>query len=117
MLSGATLTPTRAGLAIQKTLIRLLPKSALAGSGATKADLLRALDVMASTNLGERLDRITAPVLVIAGASDQTRTAGQQLAEALPSGTYVELPGAGAFPNVEAADEYNRLLLEFLASN
>lgn len=116
VLSGATLAPTRAGLAIQKTLIRLLPKSALAGSGATKADLLRALDVMASTNLGDRLDRIAAPVLVLAGAADQTKAAGQQLAEALPHGDYLELPGAGASPNVDAPEEYNRLLLDFLAS-
>lgn len=115
VLSGAALTPSRTGLAIQKTLIRLMPKSALAGSGATKADLLRALDVMASTNLTDRLDRITAPVLVITGASDQTKAAGQQLAGALAHGEYVELPAAGANPNVEAAGEYNRLLLEFLA--
>ncbi|MBN9106985.1 MAG: alpha/beta fold hydrolase [Propionibacteriaceae bacterium] len=115
VLSGAALTPSRAGLTLQKTLVRLLPKSALAGSGATKADLLRALDVMASTNLGDRLDRITAPVLVVAGASDQTRTAGQQLAAALPHGDYVELAGAGASPNAEAPEEYNRLLLDFLA--
>lgn len=115
VLSGAVLTPSRAGLAVQRTLIRLLPKSALAGSGATKADLLRALDVMTGTNLADRIDRITAPALVLAGASDQTRAAGRQLAEALPSGDYVELPGAGANPNLEAPEEYNRLLLEFLA--
>lgn len=117
VLSGAALTPSRAGLAIQKTLIRLMPKSALAGTGASKADLLRALDVMASTNLGDRIDRIAAPALVLAGASDQTRIAGQQLAEALPHGDYVELAGAGAYPNIEAPAEYNRLLLEFLASS
>jgi pimeloyl-ACP methyl ester carboxylesterase len=115
MVSGAALTPSRAALAVQKTVIRLLPKSALAGSGATKADLLRALDVMASTNLGDRLERITAPALVVAGASDQTKIAGRQLAEALPHGDYVELPGAAANPNVEAPHEYNRLLLDFLA--
>jgi len=114
VLSGAALTPSRAGLAIQRTLIRLMPKSALAGTGASKADLLRALDVMASTNLGERLDRITAPVLVVAGASDQTKAAGRQLAEALARGECVELPGVGANPNVEAPAEYNRLLLDFL---
>jgi len=115
VLSGAALTPSRAGLAIQKTLIRLMPKSALSGTGASKADLLRALDVMASTNLGERVDRIASPALVLAGAADQTKAAGRQLADALPHGNYVELAGAGANPNLEAPEEYNRLLLEFLS--
>lgn len=115
VLSAAALAPSRPALAIQKAVIRLLPKSALAGSGATKADLLRALDVMAATNLGDRLDRITAPVLIIAGSSDQTNAAGRQLADTLPRGEYVELPGAGPNPNVDAPAEYNRLLLEFLA--
>ncbi|PFG18428.1 pimeloyl-ACP methyl ester carboxylesterase [Propionicimonas paludicola] len=114
VLSGAMLTPGRLALGMQKTLIRMLPNQALADSGATKADLLRALDVIAGADFGAKIGTVEVPALVFAGASDPSRAAGKQLADALPQGLYVELDGAGAMPSLEAADQYNQLLVDFL---
>lgn len=114
VLSGAMLTPGRVALGVQKALIRMLPNQALADSGATKADLLRALDVIAGADFGAKIDSVDVPALVLAGASDPARTAAKQLAEALPQGLYVELDGAGTMPSIEAAAQYNQLLVDFL---
>ena len=114
VLSGAMLTPGRVALGVQKALIRMLPNQALADSGATKADLLRALDVIAGADFGAKIDSVDVPALVLAGASDPARTAAKQLAEALPQGLYVELDGAGTMPSIEAAAQYNQLLVHFL---
>lgn len=114
VLSGAMLTPGRVALGVQKALIRMLPNQTLADSGATKADLLRALDVIAGADFGAKIDTVDVPALVLAGASDPARTAAKQLAEALPQGLYVELDGAGTMPSIEAAAQYNQLLVDFL---
>ena len=114
VLSGAMLTPGRVALGVQKALIRMLPNQTLADSGATKADLLRALDVIAGADFGAKIDSVDVPALVLAGASDPARTAAKQLAEALPQGLYVELDGAGTMPSIEAAAQYNQLLVHFL---
>lgn len=114
VLSGAMLTPGWVALGVQKALIRMLPNQALADSGATKADLLRALDVIAGADFGAKIDSVDVPALVLAGASDPARTAAKQLAEALPQGLYVELDGAGTMPSIEAAAQYNQLLVDFL---
>lgn len=114
VLSGAMLTPGRVALGVQKALIRMLPNQTLADSGATKADLLRALDVIAGADFGAKIDSVDVPALVLAGASDPARTAAKQLAEALPQGLYVELDGAGTMPSLEAAAQYNQLLVDFL---
>ena len=114
VLSGAMLTPGRVALGVQKALIRMLPNQTLADSGATKADLLRALDVIAGADFGAKIDSVDVPALVLAGASDPARTAAKQLAEALPQGLYVELDGAGTMPSIEAAAQYNQLLVDFL---
>ncbi|MEE9964296.1 MAG: alpha/beta hydrolase [Propionicimonas sp.] len=114
MLSGALLSPSPMAMRMHRTVIRLMPKSGLAGSGATKADLLRALELIATADFGKRLDAVTAPVVIVAGSTDPGRAAASKLAKDLPAGRYVELAGAGANPNTEAQDSYNSLLLDFL---
>lgn len=114
VLSGAMLTPSSMGLRLQRTIIRLMPNKSLADSGATKADLLKALDLIATADFGKRLTRIDAPALVVAGSADPARTAGRELAAALPNGRYEEIPGVGPDPSLEKPGEYNRLLLELL---
>ncbi len=114
VLSGAMVTPSPMALRLQRTIIRMLPNKSLAESGATKADLLKALDLIATADFGQRLIRINAPALVIAGSTDPARTAASELAAALPNGRYEEISGAGAHPSMENPSEYNRLLLEFL---
>lgn len=115
VLSGAFATPGKVALALQKSLIRVMPNRALAESGATKEDLVRALDLMASADFGSHLKRITAPALIIAGAADPGLPAARQLAAQLPNARLEEIAGAGANPSLEAPEEYNRLLVDFLS--
>jgi 3-oxoadipate enol-lactonase len=116
VLSGAVVAPSALALRLQRSIIRLLPNKSLAESGATKADLLKALDLMATADFGKHLARITAPVLVVAGDSDPSRAAARNLAQSLPNGRYAEIAGAGANPCLEVPAEYNRLLMEFLTT-
>lgn len=114
VLSGALLMPGRLALRMQKSLIRMLPNRALADSGATKDDLIRALDVIASADL-DKLERVTVPVLVIAGSGDPALESARQLAERLPKARLEVISGVGANPSLEAAEAYNRALVSFLA--
>lgn len=116
VVSGAFATPGRLALRLQKSLIRLMPNRALADSGATKDDLVRALDLMATADLGADLGRLAVPVLVVAGATDPGLAAARQLAAQLPMARLEVLPDTGANPSLEAPDAYNRLLVDFLAS-
>lgn len=113
VLSGALVAPGRVALAVQKTLIRMLPNRALADSGATKADLMKALDVIADADLG-KVEQITVPVLVVAGSGDPALEPAKQLAARLPDSRLEIIQGAGPNPNLEAPDAYNRLLTDFL---
>ncbi len=115
VVSGAVVSPGRVALTLQKSLIRVLPNRAFADSGATRADLLRALEVMATADFSSRLRAVTGPVLVVAGAGDPGGAAARQLAGQLPQARLVELEGAGANPGLEAPEAYNRELLAFLA--
>jgi pimeloyl-ACP methyl ester carboxylesterase len=117
VLSGAVVAPSSMALGLQRMVIRLLPNKSLAESGATKADLLRALDLVATADFGKNLGRISAPALIIAGSGDPGRSAAQALAERLPSGRYAEIIGAGSDPSLEASAAYNELLLDFLSTS
>ncbi len=110
VLSGAFATPGKLALKLQKSLIRVMPNRALADSGATKEDLVRALDLMATADFGSRLAAITVPVLIVAGADDPGLPAARQLAAQLPDARLEVIAGVGANPNLEAPDAYNRLL-------
>jgi 3-oxoadipate enol-lactonase len=116
VLSGAMLTPSRMVSRLQRSLIRLMPNKSLAESGATKADLIRAMDLIATADFSQHLNRVTSPVLVIAGAEDPAKMAGRELADGLPGATFAEVAGAGAHPSLETPEIYNRLLLDFLQS-
>jgi 3-oxoadipate enol-lactonase len=114
VLSGAVIAPSSMALRLQRTIIRLMPNKSLAESGATRADLLKALDLIATADFGKHLAQIAAPALVVAGASDPGRSAARDLANALPRGRFVEIPNAAVNPSLENPAEYNRLLMEFL---
>lgn len=116
VLSGALMSPSAMAMRMHRTVIRLMPKSTLAGSGATKADLLRALDLIATADFGRHLDAVQVPALIMAGSTDPGRASAQKLAKELPSGSYVEIAGAGANPSMEATEAYNSQLLDFLFS-
>ncbi len=115
VLTGALVSPGKLALTMQKGLIRMLPNRALAESGATKDDLIRALDVVATADFGKRLGDIAVPVLVIAGASDPGLPAAKLLVQRIPNARLAEIPNAGTTPSLEQPDAYNQLLTDFLA--
>ncbi len=115
VLSGAMAAPGRVALAMQKGVIRMLPNRTLADSGATKDDLIKALDVIATADFGKRLGDITVPVLIIAGTSDPGLPSAKLLAQRIPNARLAEIPNAGNTPSLEQPDAYNHLLTEFLS--
>lgn len=62
--------------------------------------------------------KISCPVLLISGDGDKivTRRQSEDLAALYPQGRHVRLEGIGHAPYLEAADAYNALLRDFLAS-
>lgn len=73
------------------------------------SDLLR-------VDLVPELPRVEARTLVVWGAGDPLLSAstGAKFAELIPDARLVVLPGCGHIPMLEAPDELNRELLEFL---
>jgi pimeloyl-ACP methyl ester carboxylesterase len=65
--------------------------------------------------VGDRLQEIDAPALVVTGALDVAgyREIGRVLAEKLPRARHVELPQVGHMLNMEAPETFNRLVLGF----
>jgi proline iminopeptidase len=63
-------------------------------------------------------ERITMPVLVLAGREDYAIGLPSQraLGKALPKGRVLEYPGAGHFPYVDAPQRFTRDVVEFLLS-
>lgn len=115
IVSGAVLLPGRLALRMQKAALHVLPVRGLEQTGLTKADLAKALDVMAEADFSSRLDAITAPTLVIVGQSDAAgQVSAKTLADKLPNGR-LEVIAGGAHPSLENPDAYNRLLVDFLS--
>ena len=77
----------------------------------------RALEAMRErpNSLG-LLPEIRVPTLVLCGEEDTLTPLAEAriMAEALPGGRLVAIPGAGHLANLEAPDAFNRALLEFL---
>ena len=74
------------------------------------------LDILASTDLREKLPEICRPVLLIHGSADAICPPGaaRYLAERLPDARLVELDGAGHAPFLSRPDEFNAILRKFL---
>lgn len=75
-----------------------------------------AMRSLASFNSRGWLKDITAPTLVVTGADDTTVSPARQtlLAQGIPGARQVVMEGAGHAVSVDRADEFNRLLLDFL---
>jgi pimeloyl-ACP methyl ester carboxylesterase len=75
------------------------------------AEMLDGLDLLLDAG------NVTAPALVIAGEFDVVvpPAAMRLIADLLPNARYVEFPGIGHFPEVEASDSFSATLCEFLA--
>lgn len=63
-----------------------------------------------------RYERISVPALVIEGGCDKLLPPGwaKQIADQIPGGRAVVVDGAGHCPQIEQAEQVNRLLLDFL---
>ena len=63
------------------------------------------------------MPKIAVPVLVIHGTVDPTipLSAGRKIAEAIPNAQLVEFDNVGHLPHLERTEEFNRIVLDFLA--
>jgi pimeloyl-ACP methyl ester carboxylesterase len=70
-------------------------------------------------NAEERLSSISAPTLIVHGAVDRVVPVenARLLAERIPHARLVIFDGGGHAFNIELADEFNRLVAEFLRSD
>lgn len=80
-------------------------------TGGDPVALLHILETFADTPV-EALAKIDSPVLVITGAEDDDNGSGEALAEALPDGRFVEIPGNHM--SAVTKPELGRAILAFL---
>jgi 3-oxoadipate enol-lactonase len=73
-------------------------------------------DALAAWDAREALGAVTTPTLVIAGEQDPSTPPehGELIAARIPGARFEVIPDAAHLANVERADEFNRLLEEFL---
>jgi pimeloyl-ACP methyl ester carboxylesterase len=67
----------------------------------------------------ERLGEISAPAFVIAGDHDvgAFQDLSRVIADGIPGSRFVLMEGADHLPNLRRPDEFNRLVLDFLAGS
>jgi pimeloyl-ACP methyl ester carboxylesterase len=77
----------------------------------------RALEAMVSFDRRSALGRIHVPTLLLAGEHDRNAPPAvmKKMAAAIAGSTYLELAGIGHLANLEAPDEFDAALLNFLA--
>jgi pimeloyl-ACP methyl ester esterase len=75
-----------------------------------------ALDILASTDIRDRLRSVDCPVLIIHGSADAVCPPGAArfLAKRLPDARLVEFAGVGHAPSLSRPDRFNALVSEFL---
>jgi len=77
----------------------------------------RALEALVTFDRRANLPRIQVPTLVVAGEHDRNAppAAMKKMADAIARSTYLEMRGVGHLQNLEAPDEFDSLVLNFLA--
>jgi pimeloyl-ACP methyl ester carboxylesterase len=77
----------------------------------------RALQALMGFDRKASLPAIAVPTLLIAGEFDKNAPPAvmQKMGEHIPQSNYVELPGIGHLQNLEAPDEFDAAVLNFLA--
>ena len=78
--------------------------------------VMRYITQILSLSTKELLPNIKCPVLCIAGSFDTIvdKKASKYISEHVLSGGYVEIEGAGHYPYLTHADQFNRIALDFL---
>jgi 3-oxoadipate enol-lactonase len=76
----------------------------------------RALECIVTFDRRANLANIDVPTLVVAGAHDRLAPPAmmKEMAGAIARGTYIEMKGVGHLQNLEAPDDFDALLLNFL---
>lgn len=116
VLTGAQISPSKAAILAQRTVVRLTPRKRLAALNIDKDRFLTVLDELADLDLTGQLAKVTAPVLLVAGAQDAAGIeAAEALAAALPNARLEVVPDAGADVHTEQPKRFNELLYGFLA--
>src|SRR5947207_5801052 len=82
----------------------------------TPAGYLGCSAAIMNFDFAARLPSLRIPVLVVCGADDPgtPASANRRLAGLVPGGRYEEIPGMRHFPNVEAPDAFNRIMIGWL---
>jgi pimeloyl-ACP methyl ester carboxylesterase len=77
----------------------------------------RALEALVTFDRRASLPRIQVPTLVVAGEHDRNAPPPvmKKMADAIARSTYLEMRGIGHLQNLEAPDDFDGLLLNFLA--
>jgi pimeloyl-ACP methyl ester carboxylesterase len=77
----------------------------------------RALECLVTFDRRANLANIAVPTLLIAGEQDRNAPPAvmKKMAEAIPNSTFLEMKGIGHLQNLEAPDDFDGLLLNFLA--
>ena len=122
--------PLDAGQSMAEVAQRLVPKMVGPGSlpeglrlaehcmaGVPAATYRRALDCLVTFDRQAALSAIGVPTLLIGGEFDRVAAPAvmKQMAELIPDARYAELKGIGHLMNLEAPDDFDALLLDFLA--
>jgi pimeloyl-ACP methyl ester carboxylesterase len=122
--------PLDAGLTMAELAARLVPE--MAGPEALPEGLKlathcmglvnpstyrRALEALVTFDRRANLPKIVVPTLLIAGEHDRNAPPAvmKKMAGAIPGSTYIELAGVGHLQNLEAPDDFDGMLLNFLA--
>ena len=76
----------------------------------------RALDCIVTFDRQAALAQIGVPTLLVGGEFDRVASPSvmKQMAQQIPRARYVELSGVGHLMNLEAPDDFDRVLLDFL---
>jgi pimeloyl-ACP methyl ester carboxylesterase len=77
----------------------------------------RALEALVTFDRRANLSHIQVPTLLVAGELDRNAPPAvmKKMAEAIPHSTYLEMRGIGHLQNLEAPDDFDGLVLNFLA--
>ena len=77
----------------------------------------RALEALVTFDRRANLPLIRVPTLVVAGEHDRNAPPAvmKKMADAIPNSTYLQMHGIGHLQNLEAPDDFDGLLLNFLA--
>lgn len=114
VLSGSQIAPNPALMAVQRTVVRLLPERVATRYGLAKENWLATLQAIAAVDVRTRLPEITVPTLVLCGSRDVANLpASRQLAAAVPEARLQVIRGAGHEWNLQFPDRFNSVIGDF----